>query len=74
VRFLERGAPPSERLALERKVRLPRVERVFLDLLPGLGDARVEIGIDVGAEVSRADVAAVDQDERSGAPWKPPRE
>jgi hypothetical protein len=69
VRFLERRAPPSERLALEREVLLPRVERVLLDFLTRFGDAGGEICVEVGTYVSRADVTAVDEDER-GCPLR----
>jgi hypothetical protein len=48
VRLLERRAPPSERLALEREVLLPRFERVLLDFLPRLGHAGGEICLEIG--------------------------
>src|SRR4029450_9542232 len=72
VRLLERRAPPSERLALEREVLLPRFERVLLDFLPRLGHAGGEICLEIGTEGSRAEVAAVDQDER-GCPLRETR-
>ena len=61
VRRLESGRPPAERLALEREVRIPARERVLLDLVARLGDARGEIGGEVRAHVRRVDVAAVDE-------------
>jgi hypothetical protein len=65
VRLLDRRCPAPQRLALVGEVCVPGLERILLGLSLRFLYARRE-----RPGLRRLDVAAVDQDERSGAPWE----